>query len=118
MKYHSGNFQNDLTNVMDILDKPYFRRFEILDGYSILQRPLIACFVYWMIYEIVSNPYSMVHGAHMVPIWGRQDPGGPHVSPMNFAIWEHTKLRAFKFDDAAAFVLKPSNVQPLSSPSK
>ena len=24
----------------------------------------------------------------MGPIWGRQDPGGPHVGPMNFAIWE------------------------------
>ena len=24
----------------------------------------------------------------MGPIWGRQDPGGPHV-PMNFAIWEY-----------------------------
>ena len=22
----------------------------------------------------------------MGPIWGRQDPGGPHVGPMNFAI--------------------------------
>ena len=21
------------------------------------------------------------------PIWGRLDPGGPHVCPMNFAIW-------------------------------
>ena len=21
------------------------------------------------------------------PSWGRQDPGGHHVSPMNFAIW-------------------------------
>ena len=21
-------------------------------------------------------------------IWGRQDPGGPHVGPMNFVIWE------------------------------
>ena len=28
-----------------------------------------------------------VHGANMRPIWGRQDPGGPHVGPMNFAIW-------------------------------
>ena len=26
----------------------------------------------------------------MGPIWGRQDPGGPHVGPMNFAIWERT----------------------------
>ena len=24
----------------------------------------------------------------MGPIWGQQDPGGPHVGPMNFAIWE------------------------------
>ena len=27
------------------------------------------------------------HGANMGPTWGRQDPGGPHVGPMNFAIW-------------------------------
>ena len=24
----------------------------------------------------------------MGPIWGRQDPGGPHVGPMNLAIWD------------------------------
>ena len=24
----------------------------------------------------------------MGPIWGQQDPGGPHVGPMNLAIWE------------------------------
>ena len=30
---------------------------------------------------------SKVHEANMKPIWGRQDPGGPHVVPMNFAIW-------------------------------
>ena len=34
-------------------------------------------------------PDSKVHGAHMGPIWGRQDPGGPHVGPLNFAIWGH-----------------------------
>ena len=32
-------------------------------------------------------PESKVHGANMGPIWGRQDPGGPHVGSMNFAIW-------------------------------
>ena len=32
-------------------------------------------------------PDSKVHGANMGPIWGRQDPGGPHVGPMNFVIW-------------------------------
>ena len=32
-------------------------------------------------------PDSKVHGANMGPIWGRQDPGGHHVGPMDFAIW-------------------------------
>ena len=36
----------------------------------------------------IINPDSKVHGANMGPIWGRQDPGGPHVGPMNFAIWK------------------------------
>ena len=35
------------------------------------------------------NPDSKIHGANMGPIWGRQDPSGPHVGPMNFAIWEY-----------------------------
>ena len=45
----------------------------------------------WMIasskilWDAVSD--SKVHGANMGPIWGRQDPGGPHVGPMIFAIW-------------------------------
>ena len=34
-----------------------------------------------------ADPDSKVHGANMGPIWGRQDPGGPHVGLMNFAIW-------------------------------
>ena len=29
-------------------------------------------------------PDSKDHGGNM----GRQDPGGPHVGPMNFAIWD------------------------------
>ena len=37
-------------------------------------------------------PDSKVHGANMGPIWGRQDPGGPHVGSMNFAIWVHMCL--------------------------
>ena len=34
-----------------------------------------------------SVPDSKVAGAIMGPIWGQQDPGGPHIGPMNFAIW-------------------------------
>ena len=32
-------------------------------------------------------PDNKVQRANMGPIWGRQDPGGPHVGPMNLAIW-------------------------------
>ena len=40
-------------------------------------------------------PDSKVHGAYMGPTWGWQDPGGPHVGPMNLAIrdhWWHQRL--------------------------
>ena len=37
--------------------------------------------------SIGNPPDSKVHVANMGPIWGRQDPGGPHVGPMNFVIW-------------------------------
>ena len=39
------------------------------------------------------NPDSKVYGANLGPIWGRQDPGGPHVGPMNLAIWEQEVLK-------------------------
>ena len=43
--------------------------------------------------EWVHLPDNKVHGANMGPIWVQQDPGGPHVGPMNFAIWANiTKL--------------------------
>ena len=32
-------------------------------------------------------PDNKVHGDNMGPIWGRQDTGGPHAGPMNFATW-------------------------------
>ena len=37
--------------------------------------------------DIQRVPDSKVHRANMGPISGRQDPGSPHVGPMNFAIW-------------------------------
>ena len=40
------------------------------------------------IYCTNAIPDSKFHGVNMGPIWGRQDPGGSHVGPMNFAIWE------------------------------
>ena len=44
----------------------------------------------WLhVYEIsyrINLPDSKLHGANMGPTWGRQDPCGPHVGPMNLAI--------------------------------
>ena len=39
-----------------------------------------------------NDPDSKAYGANMGPIWGRQDPDGPHVGPMNFAIWGCTHV--------------------------
>ena len=50
----------------------------------------VMCFVgMWYLFSIHwNNPDSKVHGAKMGPIWGQQDPGGSHVGPINYAIWE------------------------------
>ena len=48
--------------------------------------------------QIWAFPDSKVHGANMGPIWGRQDPGGPHFGPMNFALWVVLLLQ---YDDVA-----------------
>ena len=41
-----------------------------------------------MVVEVRSIiPDSKVYGTYTGPIWGRQDPGGPHVGPMNLATW-------------------------------
>ena len=56
-------------------------------------------------------PDNKVHGAIMGPIWGRQDPGGPHIGPMNFAIWDSihgeftTRNRVCRVYDALDFIV-------------
>ena len=39
-------------------------------------------------WPLIAIPESKVHGTNVGPSWGRQDQGGPHVGPMNFAIWD------------------------------
>ena len=39
----------------------------------------------------IAIPDSKVHGANMGPIWDRQVLVGPHVGPMNLAIWDDFK---------------------------
>ena len=40
-----------------------------------------------MVNKFTQDPGSKVHGVNIGPTWGRQDPGGPYVGPMNLAIW-------------------------------
>ena len=40
--------------------------------------------------DVGNTPGSKVGGANMGPIWGRQVPDGPHVGPMNLAIWDYS----------------------------
>ena len=49
----------------------------------------------WQCYRVDLNPNSQVHWANMLSIWGRQDPGGPHVGPMNLAIWVPNEITLF-----------------------
>ena len=53
--------------------------------YATIWLMLVQLYVDWC-----NPPASKVHGANMGPFWGRQDPGGPHVGPMNFAIWAYS----------------------------
>ena len=45
----------------------------------------------WLILRIIHTVHaftdSKVDGANMGPTWGQKDPGGPHVGPINLAIW-------------------------------
>ena len=44
-------------------------------------------YVFMMVRELRAPFQYTLIARYMGPIWGRQDPGGPHVGPMNFAIW-------------------------------
>ena len=58
--------------------------------------------------QIDTYPDSKVCGANMVPIWGRQDPGGPHVGLMNLAIW--VVLTSIKHLFVRCIILYSSNI--------
>ena len=64
-----------------------YHRVQILRNswnYIWIERPLAdILLIIWL-----KIPDSKIHGPNMGPIWGRQDPCGPHVGPMNLVIWE------------------------------
>ena len=53
---------------------------------------------------MVYYPDSKVHGANMGSIWGREDPSGPHVGPINFAIWGAYNWSILKIPHALIFI--------------
>ena len=63
----------------------------------------------------VGDPDSKVHEANMGPIWGRQDPGGPHVGPMKLAIWR--VLGMLKLANGQLTDNSPVAVRSLSIPN-
>ena len=48
---------------------------------------------------------NKIHGANMGPIWGRQDPGGSHVGPMNFAIWVVTQFFTYQLNQVQGWYM-------------
>ena len=57
---------------------------------SVILSHTFECILFFIHAEII--PDSKVHGAKMGAIWGRQDPGGPHVGSMKFAIWDSQSM--------------------------
>ena len=58
-----------------------------MGGYY-MTRLVIMRFLKCWLSQFIQIPDSKVDGDNMGPIWDRQDPGGPHVGPMNLAIWD------------------------------
>ena len=73
------------TTINEITVKKFHRIWIMGEKVSAKWTPVILSSVTW---SDSNTPDSKVHGANTGPIWGRQDPGGPHVGPMNLAIWD------------------------------
>ena len=85
--YHTSLGSSELhglkvkTVCQNSADKATFRN--AIDSLPLAVHKISMCgFIY-----LVAFPDSIINGDNMGPTWGRQDPGGPHVGPMNFAIW-------------------------------
>ena len=63
--------------------------------HRVMIKMIIHTYVNFCMTNSSKDPDSKVHGANMRPSWGRQDPDGPHVGPMNFALWGHKCVALF-----------------------
>ena len=66
----------------DIMVPVPLLQFVILNHLSMITVIIKLSAVHWGHFNLCS-----LIARFMGPIWGRQDPGGPHVGPMIFAIW-------------------------------
>ena len=57
----------------------------------IKQQQITVCIIQNVCSILGCFPDGKVHGANIGPILGRKDRGGPHVGPMNLAIWVHAR---------------------------
>ena len=60
------------------------RDFGVADTFSLVLQYKMT---FLIDYNTQNSPDSKVYRANMGLTWGRQDPGGPHVAPMNLASW-------------------------------
>ena len=54
-------------------------------------------FCNWDRYYHLDFPDSKVYGTNMGPTWERQNPCGPHVGPMNLAIWVVFLIQLYRY---------------------
>ena len=67
-----------------VVDQPFLkkmRRCEVVADFNV---PLLEVWI--QLHDFTDNK---VHGANLGPTCDRQGPSGPHVGPMNLAIWVH-----------------------------
>ena len=61
----------------------------------------------------IGTPDCKVHGVHLGPIWGRQDPCWPHVGPTNLAIWDAFRITNFLRGQSTRHLLIPFTKWPI-----
>ena len=82
-QYHSG-WQTGNNTLPEIFDVATFIKIGPINPWISLRATVPG----GNYQKIQHTPDSKVNGANMGPTWGRQDPGGPRVGPMNLAIWD------------------------------
>ena len=74
-------------NLMETFYTAFVLQWLLCAGWTLRSSPWTARYARSRSRAVSTLPDSKIHGANMGPIWVRQDPGGPHVGPTNFAIW-------------------------------